>query len=291
MKKQTAQEASPPYLIFEEIDYEDNLSISFTEDMEYPNGIEYFRADNLGAEYFWLSYEPSESTDDFIYNREVNQTNTMTWSVLDVKPNGIKFNIEFTDPTAVSTSQLDPDRIIFSLIRPDVLIGKTSQKPIEILGQGSDTYQTFSTVAFLNGESRRSRGHEEQIATYKASLEVTIQSVMVGNTVITLFLSGVFQYLTGLIYAAQMMVFTVLFTISTPNNAKVIFVTVLKLCAFDFFYTEELYYEVLGLGPGKSFSLIFDEAEIEGSNFIVGIGSVFIYAVFFPIWIIVHQIS
>ena len=84
VKKQTAQEVAPPFLIFEDIDFEDNLSISFTEEMEYPNGIEYFRADNLGAEYFWISYEPSESTDDFIYNREVNRTNTMSWSILDV---------------------------------------------------------------------------------------------------------------------------------------------------------------------------------------------------------------
>ena len=52
VKRQATQETAPPYLIFEDIDFEDNLLISFTEAMEYPNGIEFFRSDNLGAESF-----------------------------------------------------------------------------------------------------------------------------------------------------------------------------------------------------------------------------------------------
>ena len=65
----------------------------------------------------------------------------------------------------------------------------------------------------------------------------------------------------------------------------------MKLCAFDFFQTESLYEAVLGLVPGESFSEIFEEADIQGTNYIVGIGPIFLYALFFPIFILVHQLS
>ena len=48
---------------------------------------------------------------------------------------------------------------------------------------------------------------------------------------------------------------------------------------------------MFGLTQGESFSLIFDEADIQGSNFIVGIGPIFLYALGFPIYMIIHQLS
>ena len=202
MKRQAEIDSPPPYLIFEDLDFEDNLSISFTEEMEYPNGIEFFRNDNLGAQSFWISYQASESTNDFIYNREVNSTNSMSWSIIDVEPSSLKFSLDFDDPTAVSPDQFDPDKLIFSLIRPDLFVGAKSRKPVEVLNQESSTYQFYSTVNILNGESKKSRGHEELIAALEQGIEIAIQSIMIGNTTISLFLSGVFQYLTGLVYAA-----------------------------------------------------------------------------------------
>ena len=83
----------------------------------------------------------------------------------------------------------------------------------------------------------------------------------------------------------------VLFTLNHPNNAKIVQVLILKLCAFDFFQTEKFYEEVLGLEKGKSFSAIFDQAGLEGHNFIIGIGPVFFYFLLFPIGILLHQIS
>ena len=87
------------------------------------------------------------------------------------------------------------------------------------------------------------------------------------------------------------MVIPVLFTLNHPNNAKIIQVTILKLCAFDFFQTEKFYEKVLGLEKGKSFSDIFDKAGLEGHNFIIGIGPIFFYFLLFPIGILLHQIS
>ena len=87
------------------------------------------------------------------------------------------------------------------------------------------------------------------------------------------------------------MVIPVLFTLNHPSNAKIIQITILKLCAFDFFHTEKVYGDVLGIDKGKSFSAIFEEAGLEGHNFIVGIGPIFFYMLAFPIGILIHQLS
>lgn len=87
------------------------------------------------------------------------------------------------------------------------------------------------------------------------------------------------------------MVIPVLFTLNHPNNAKIIQTLILKLCAFDFFQTERFYEEVLGLDKGKSFSAIFDQAGLEGHNFIIGIGPLFFYFLLFPLGILLHQLT
>ena len=87
------------------------------------------------------------------------------------------------------------------------------------------------------------------------------------------------------------MVIPVLFTLNHPNNAKIIQTTILQLCAFDFFQTEKIYEEVLGLEKGESFSDIFDQAGLEGHNFIIGIGPIFFYFLLFPLGVLLHQIS
>ena len=87
------------------------------------------------------------------------------------------------------------------------------------------------------------------------------------------------------------MVIPVLFQIAHPSNSQVIQVTILKLCAFDFFHTEVFFEEVFGLEGGESFSEIFDDAGLEGHNFIVGIGPIFFIALAFPLFILMHKIS
>ena len=61
----------------------------------------------------------------------------------------------------------------------------------------------------------------------------------------------------------------------------------MKLCALDFFQTE-LIFEKLGLEKGKSLNAIFEEAGLEGHNFIIGIGPIFFYLFIFPIGILFH---
>ena len=84
------------------------------------------------------------------------------------------------------------------------------------------------------------------------------------------------------------MVIPVLFTLYHPSNSKIIQSSILKLCAFDFFNTEKLFEDYFGIEKGKSFSDIFDDAGIEGHNFIVGIGPIFFYLLLFSLYILLH---
>ena len=68
-------------------------------------------------------------------------------------------------------------------------------------------------------------------------------------------------------------------------------VTILKLCAFDFYQTEDLYTSMLGIEAGESFSEIFEEADFGGKNYIIMIGPIFIYMIIFIPYIIIHQLS
>ena len=63
----------------------------------------------------------------------------------------------------------------------------------------------------------------------------TVKTILLGNGVIAIFLSGVFQYLLDFVSILQLMVIPVLFTLKHPENVKAIQVSILKLCAFDFF--------------------------------------------------------
>ena len=67
--------------------------------------------------------------------------------------------------------------------------------------------------------------------------------------------------------------------------------TILKLCAFDFFHTEVFFEKIFGLENGESFSEIFDDAGLQGNNFIMGIGPIFFYIIAFPIYVLLHKLS
>ena len=64
----------------------------------------------------------------------------------------------------------------------------------------------------------------------------------------------------------------------------------MKLCAFDLFRTEEVYTKIFNFKETDSYSDSFDAASFSGSNFIIGIGTLFIFVVLFPIFILIHTI-
>ena len=114
---------------------------------------------------------------------------------------------------------------------------------------------------------------------------------MAGNAILAILLSGVLQYLMGFMSVLQLMVIPVLFQIAHPANSQIIQITVLQLCAFDFFNTDSAFEKYLGLVPGESFSRVFEDAGLEGHNFIIGIGPVFLYILAFPLYILLHKLS
>jgi len=64
-----------------------------------------------------------------------------------------------------------------------------------------------------------------------------------------------------------------------------ILVPILRLSNFDVFKTDYLYFLLFGFGHTESFDQVFEEAGYEGSNFIVGIGPIFIGLVLYIFWI------
>ena len=66
-------------------------------------------------------------------------------------------------------------------------------------------------------------------------------------------------------------------------------IEILKSTAFDFYQTEIYYKEFFGFLESESLSDTFNEADVQGSIFIIGIGPVFLYIALFPIYVLIHR--
>ena len=119
------------------------------------------------------------------------------------------------------------------------------------------------------------------------SFAKAVKTVMAGNFFISLLLAGAMQYLWGMVNALQIIVLSSLFSILTPTNSGVIQTEILKATAFDFYHTENLYVKIFGFKETESFSDAFEDAGLSGSNFMIGIGPLFIFCVLFPAYVFV----
>ena len=113
---------------------------------------------------------------------------------------------------------------------------------------------------------------------------------MGANAFISLALAGVMQYLFGMVNALQMIVLAVYFDLLIPANIKAILVAINKTCNFDLFKTDDIFAEFFGFEDTESFSEKFEETGLDGSNFIIGIGPIFLFVVYFLGWMIIHSI-
>ena len=98
-------------------------------------------------------------------------------------------------------------------------------------------------------------------------------------------MSTIISYLWGIVNGLQLIAMTSLFRIKLPTNVQVVFVEILKLAAFDLFQTETIYMKIFRFSKTESFSTSFDEAAFSGSNFIIGIGSMFLFIVFYALYL------
>ena len=109
---------------------------------------------------------------------------------------------------------------------------------------------------------------------------------MSGNFLLTIFTSSILCYLWGIVNGLQIITMTVLFRIRLPANVQVVFIEILKLAAFDLFQTETIYMKIFKFSNTDSFSVAFDEAAFSGSNFIIGIGPMFLAIVFYAFYLL-----
>mmetsp|Transcript_33742 Transcript_33742/g.44510 ORF Transcript_33742/g.44510 Transcript_33742/m.44510 type:complete len:230 (+) Transcript_33742:313-1002(+) len=114
----------------------------------------------------------------------------------------------------------------------------------------------------------------------------SVKAIMAGNLVISLLFAGALQYLWGMVNSLQVMVMAILFGVYLPENLQVILIAVTKACSFDFYKTEDLYDYLFQFKETPSFSETFEAADIEGSNFVISIGPMFLFIVYFFGWIL-----
>ena len=113
---------------------------------------------------------------------------------------------------------------------------------------------------------------------------------MSANAFLSLFLAGAMQYLFGMVNALQIITLTVYFDLLLPTNLAAIQVAINKTWNFDLFKTDEILAGMFGFdGDTDSFSEKFEESGLDGSNFIIGIGLIFFFLVYMPIFIIIHS--
>ena len=111
---------------------------------------------------------------------------------------------------------------------------------------------------------------------------------MAGNVFIVIFFSGAIQTMWGMINSLQMMVITLLFSVFQPINSHILQLSILQLCAFDLFKSEDYYKTFFRFDETESFNLVFEQSSMEGHIFILGIGPVFLVYLFYPIYGITH---
>ena len=83
----------------------------------------------------------------------------------------------------------------------------------------------------------------------------------------------------GTFNALQIITLQILLRIEIPINVSEVLLPIQQLANFDVYQTDTAYEEIFGFGETEPFDQVFEEAEFEGSNFIVGIGPLFIVVV------------
>ena len=183
----------------------------------------------------------------------------------------------------VSQVAYDLDRIALNVKRIDAFVGADEKPATTPSLKKTITVPTLKPPDFVN---------KFAVKAVMESFTETLRAVLAGNLVLTLLLAGALQYMWGMINSLQIIVMSVLFNnLLMPENDYAIKVIIMKLTAFDFFNSEELYNRWFEFGPTPSFSDQFDEAGYGGSNFILGIGPIFLFFIGFLCFMVLHTLA
>ena len=120
------------------------------------------------------------------------------------------------------------------------------------------------------------------------SFAKAVKALMAGNLGITIAMATSLQYLWGMVNGLQLMVLAVFFKCEMAPNSKIIMVEILKSCSFEVFDMEK-FFDQFEFNESDDFSEIFVEAGMDGSIFVVGLGSVVIFIVIFPFYYLFYR--
>jgi hypothetical protein len=133
-----------------------------------------------------------------------------------------------------------------------------------------------------------SKAEAQAVAALASVVNSSLSVFFSSNMALTIFTSVIIFYLWGMINGLQLIAMTCLFRIRLPANVMSVMIEILKLANFDLLRTGWLIDKIFKFSDTPSFSATFEEASYEGSNFILGIGSMFIAMVYYALFLCVR---
>ena len=108
-----------------------------------------------------------------------------------------------------------------------------------------------------------------------------VQGFLGSNLILSLFLITVLQFLWGLINTLQIIVLTVLFSVTMPVNCYRIMIVMMQICNLDVIDVSP-YLEAMFTFKAEwpALNATFADANYESSNFIMGLGFLFFVTLF-----------
>ena len=115
------------------------------------------------------------------------------------------------------------------------------------------------------------------------SIERGAQTVMLGNAVVNIALSGSLNQLWGMINSLQIVVHTPLVDVSFPENAKLVYKQMILVATFDVLPTDDWFPEWFDLPEADSFSESFADLNYDSAFLVVNLGTIFFVVIYYII--------
>ena len=107
------------------------------------------------------------------------------------------------------------------------------------------------------------------------------------NLAVSFLLSGVLQYLWGMVNALQMIVMTVLFSVIRPVNAEVVLTTIMSYVNLDLIETYPMLDKLFTFKESEPFNQIFLQAGYESTTYLVELGLLIFIILGFGVFVLV----
>ena len=166
-----------------------------------PEGIETWNNTNYGNEVFNLTYTPSKATQENLQESD-SDPEIESWNVESVTNTKIVMQVDFSNPSKVSSTRSDKDKINLEIIKPELFNDAENENESEdtILAQyEEDQYPWIAEIV-------------------KEILGDSYIVVLITNLALSVLFSTSMQKMWGLVNTLQILVLSVLFDVKTPIN-------------------------------------------------------------------------